>query len=329
MKHSILGGALSVCLVCAGVAAAQSPVSAVPSKPLPAGAGKPAEISMRRAASTTRDLRTLPQTRPVKLERPEREEPEIDRIELPGRPPSPSAPVPPARNAPAPPPIQNFDGLDFATWGGGHPPDTNGDVGPTYYIQTVNTSIGIYAKSDGARVAAFTFNTFMSQGALRQPVRHRTTSAIRSCSTTRSRTAGSSPTSRSSSTARATSSIRPAPSSASPSPRPATRSPAAGTSTRSTPPAAWATIRSSASGRTASTCRPTCSAIRPAARSMNPRVYAFNKAQMYAGEPTVQVVSFDAAVGGVHAAARATPGCRRARRRRDRPNYFVVRVAVH
>ena len=61
--------------------------------------------------------------------------------------------------------IANFDGLDFATFGAGHPPDTNGDVGPTYYIQTVNTSIGIYNKSTGVRTAAFTFNTFMSQGA--------------------------------------------------------------------------------------------------------------------------------------------------------------------
>jgi hypothetical protein len=57
----------------------------------------------------------------------------------------------------------SFDGLDFANWGAGHPPDTNGDVGPEYYIQTVNTSIGMWRKSDGARVAAFTFNTFMSQ----------------------------------------------------------------------------------------------------------------------------------------------------------------------
>ena len=50
------------------------------------------------------------------------------------------------------------------TFGAGHPPDENGDVGPTYYIQTVNTSIGIYDKSTGARVAAFTFDSFMSQG---------------------------------------------------------------------------------------------------------------------------------------------------------------------
>jgi hypothetical protein len=35
----------------------------------------------------------------------------------------------------------------------------------------------------------------------------------------------------------------------------------------------------------------------------NPRVFAFNKAQMYAGAPTVQVVSFDAPDRGLHAAA--------------------------
>ena len=69
-----------------------------------------------------------------------------------------------AMNAPAPAPTLTFDGLDYATWGGGHPPDPNGDVGPAYFIQVVNTSIGIYRKSDGVRVAALTFNTFMSQG---------------------------------------------------------------------------------------------------------------------------------------------------------------------
>ncbi len=67
-------------------------------------------------------------------------------------------------SAAAPAPDSSFDGLDFANWGAGHPPDENGDVGPTYYIQTVNTSIGIYSKSTGTRVAAFTFNSFMSQG---------------------------------------------------------------------------------------------------------------------------------------------------------------------
>src|SRR5262249_9007021 len=69
----------------------------------------------------------------------------------------------PATAAAAPPPSLTFDGLDFATWGAGHPPDTNGDVGPNNYIETVNTSIGIYSKT-GVQQAAFTFNTFMSQG---------------------------------------------------------------------------------------------------------------------------------------------------------------------
>ena len=67
-------------------------------------------------------------------------------------------------NAPAPGPTASFDGLDFANWGDGHPPDENGDVGPTYYVQVVNTSIGIFDKATGNRVGAFTFNTFMSQG---------------------------------------------------------------------------------------------------------------------------------------------------------------------
>ncbi len=163
MKHAVLRGILPLLLVTAGTAAAQDPVEARLSRPVPADIGKPSEIAMRRAASTTMDLRLLPQTKPPKFERPEREEPPITRVELPGGPSVPSAPVPPVRNAPAPPTIANFDGLDFTTWGAGHPPDTNGDVGPNHYIQTINTSIGIYAKT-GASIAAFTFNTFMSQG---------------------------------------------------------------------------------------------------------------------------------------------------------------------
>src|SRR5574341_2650054 len=54
---------------------------------------------------------------------------------------------------------QNFKGLDFATWGAGWPPDTNGDVGPNHYIQAVNISIGIFNKT-GTLLAAFTFDNF-------------------------------------------------------------------------------------------------------------------------------------------------------------------------
>lgn len=71
---------------------------------------------------------------------------------------------------PAPSTLTSFEGLAYneqcngTQCGDGHPPDTNGDVGPTYYIQTINTAVGIYDKSSGARVAAFTFNALMSQG---------------------------------------------------------------------------------------------------------------------------------------------------------------------
>lgn len=61
-----------------------------------------------------------------------------------------------------PSPLANFAGLDFLSWGSGYPPDTNGDVSETHYIQSVNTSIGIFSKSTGARLAAFTFNDFFS-----------------------------------------------------------------------------------------------------------------------------------------------------------------------
>ncbi len=135
---------------------------------------KPTEWRMRRARTWNGDLRDLPFVMPVHKERIEREGPEPAPQIYPGSstpsqdPSAPDAQAPsgqaPTQNGPAPGPSSSFDGLDFASWGAGHPPDTNGDVGPTYYIQTVNTSIGIFNKSTGVRVAAFTFDTFMSQG---------------------------------------------------------------------------------------------------------------------------------------------------------------------
>src|SRR5436190_900183 len=141
------------------------------------GDGNFRESRLRRARPFTGDVRELPQVRPTKLERREIEAPE----------PHPTMFVPPGEtvgsvskgatvaapqvglNAPAPPPTNSFEGLDFATWGNGHPPDTNGDVGPNYYIQAINTSIGIFDKSNGHLVTAFGFNTFMSQGHFGNP----------------------------------------------------------------------------------------------------------------------------------------------------------------
>jgi len=62
----------------------------------------------------------------------------------------------------APAPTVNVAGLDFANWGAGHPPDTNGVIGPNHFVQTVNTSIGIFSKTTGARISAFTFDTFFA-----------------------------------------------------------------------------------------------------------------------------------------------------------------------
>ncbi|MEO5623441.1 MAG: carboxypeptidase regulatory-like domain-containing protein [Dokdonella sp.] len=149
-------------LLTSGVAFAQDPVSVDGAGA--AAASRPIENIMHRAASPVIDLRLLPATRPQKRERPELEEPQPHPVELPAPPHLTAPAVAPSLSAPAPAPIANFDGLDFATWGAGHPPDTNGDVGPTYFIQTINSSVGVFRKSDGASVAAFTLDALMSQG---------------------------------------------------------------------------------------------------------------------------------------------------------------------
>ncbi len=59
-----------------------------------------------------------------------------------------------------PDPITSFDGLHISDGGGWHPPDTNGDVGPNHYIQTVNIAIGIYDKTTGAELVNLPYNTF-------------------------------------------------------------------------------------------------------------------------------------------------------------------------
>ena len=58
--------------------------------------------------------------------------------------------------------IMNFSGMSKSLNGSGWPPDTNGDVGPNHYIQTVNTSLAIYNKTTGALITAMTLNTFFT-----------------------------------------------------------------------------------------------------------------------------------------------------------------------
>jgi len=56
--------------------------------------------------------------------------------------------------------VRDFAGMNFNANGSGWPPDTCGDVGPVYYVQAVNTSIGIFDKTTGELISATTFDAF-------------------------------------------------------------------------------------------------------------------------------------------------------------------------
>ena len=74
----------------------------------------------------------------------------------------PAAPPVPQADTSMPAATLSFPGLDLQNWGAGWPPDTVGDVGDDFYIQAVNTSIGIWSKFGGAPLAAFTFDALWS-----------------------------------------------------------------------------------------------------------------------------------------------------------------------
>src|SRR4051812_13096087 len=66
-----------------------------------------------------------------------------------------------ALNMPAP--IATFPGISSAQSGCGClPPDTNGDVGPNHYIQTVNSRFKIMDKAGNQLVAPTTYNSLFS-----------------------------------------------------------------------------------------------------------------------------------------------------------------------
>ena len=154
-----------------GLTTSQAGVAHPGHPPKPTRFSKPTLLHLKKAHSAVFDVRKLKST-VVKIERAEDGGPngaadtdsDADSASATTELPAKASLSSIAAAASAPAPDSSFGGLDFATWGAGHPPDENGDVGPTYYIQTINTSIGIYDKSNGNRVAAFTFNAFMSQG---------------------------------------------------------------------------------------------------------------------------------------------------------------------
>jgi len=112
-----------------------------------------------KAASFDKDLRDLPQTGP-KDKKPAREMGTPPNMGPNGNGVDSVLQAPNTLLAPAPAPSSSFKGLDLQNWGAGWPPDTHGDVGPNHYIQAVNTSIGVFDKASGTRLAAFTFNNF-------------------------------------------------------------------------------------------------------------------------------------------------------------------------
>ena len=144
-------------------------VALTPARPqgqVPDTVSLPVVVQLQRGSPFEGDVRRFPSSLPSQREhRPDRgEEPMLRPVSF-----GDAAVQVQGTNAPAPPPgsgggAGNFAGLSYALNGDGWPPDTNGDVGPTYYMQTVNTSVGIFRKSDGAQMASFSFDTLMSQG---------------------------------------------------------------------------------------------------------------------------------------------------------------------
>jgi hypothetical protein len=59
-------------------------------------------------------------------------------------------------------PLIDFPGLEGSDAGGWVPPDTNGDVGLTHYVQAVNVGIGMYDKATGTELVNITFNDFFN-----------------------------------------------------------------------------------------------------------------------------------------------------------------------
>jgi len=63
-------------------------------------------------------------------------------------------------NGQMPSPLISFPGLQGTDAGSWVPPDTNGDVGLTHYVQVVNIGIGMFDKATGTRLVLVSYNDF-------------------------------------------------------------------------------------------------------------------------------------------------------------------------
>ena len=159
--------------------ASQTPTTDKPSQET----GRPDVVPMIGPVSQDKDLRKLPYIPPRKEsedqrlrrhpfpppteqgEADERQQGEVDSSSTPKEPFS-SLAIPtqePLLPLAMPTPSVSFDGVTSVESGCGClPPDTDGDIGPNHYIQSVNSSIKIYSKTGTTLSGPTTYNSFFS-----------------------------------------------------------------------------------------------------------------------------------------------------------------------
>ena len=166
MRHRVLTNLLIVLalLLTLGVFQGRAPLAAAPAAVAPSGdsiqgpeIGGPVVPGVFNG-----DLRDLPQ-----LQDDGTQLRDIPLLSIPGRErPAPDPdfvdPVAQTRqgNGQMPSPIITFPGLQGSDAGAWVPPDTNGDVGLTHYVQVVNIGIGMYDKATGAQLVKISYNDF-------------------------------------------------------------------------------------------------------------------------------------------------------------------------
>src|SRR5205823_4256555 len=125
----------------------------------------PDVVHMVGPVSQDRDLRDLPY-----IPATPQEEGEVRLLRHPLNPNAPPGvsdllrtPKTPSQSPNMPSPTQTFAGMtQNLTCGSCLPPDTDGDVGPNHYMQSVNSSIRVHDKSGNVLAGPVTYNSFFS-----------------------------------------------------------------------------------------------------------------------------------------------------------------------